>query len=151
MRCPACTSPGLLSVRGGGFRCDYCGTVFLVQPIRCPACGWENPRRSELCANCGEPLTMVAQVLTRQGTTGMPIWLGRVRNRAGDLKAQEARASEKRMERLMEIDRRRQLEDARQLARQRANDRRMVLVVGLALGVFGIVVLVLALLSAQGG
>lgn len=94
---------------------------------------------------------MIAQVLTRQRTTGPPMWLGRVRGRAGDLKEQGARASEQRLEHLQEIDRRRQLEDARELARQRATDRQIMLVLGVALGILGVVVVVLIVISTQGG
>lgn len=94
---------------------------------------------------------MIARVLTRQGTTGPPFWLGRVRNRAGDLKEQEARASEQRIEQLWEVDRRRQKDDARVMARQRATDLQVVLVMAVALGILGLVVLVLVVVSAQGG
>ena len=125
--------------------------VWEVQPVRCPVCGWQNPRRSEVCANCGEPLTMIGRVLTRQGTVGPPFWLGRVRSRAGDLKEQEARASELRMEQLRDVDRRRHLDDARALARQRATDRQIVLVVGLAMGMLGLIVVTLVVLGALGG
>jgi len=125
--------------------------VWEVQPVRCPVCGWQNPRRSEVCSNCGEPLTMIARVLTRQGTVGPPFWLGRVRSRAGELKEQGARASELRMEQLLDIDRRRQQDDARALARQRATDRQIVLVVGLAMGVLGLIVVTLVVLGALGG
>ena len=151
LTCPACTAPGLLSEPGGGFQCDYCGTVLLAQPVRCPACGWENAQAADVCINCGEPLTVVARVLTRQGTVGPPFWLGRVRSRAGDLKEQEARASELRMEQLRDVDRRRHLDDARALARQREADRRMVLVVGLAVGMLGLIVVTLVVLRALGG
>ena len=151
LTCPACTAPSLVSDRGGGFHCDYCGVVWEVQPIRCPICGWQNPRRSEVCANCGEPLTMIGRVLTRQGTAGPPPWLGRVRSRAGELKEQGARASEQRMEQLLDIDRRRHLDDARALARQRATDRQVVLVVGVGVGVLALVVVTLVVLGALGG
>ena len=151
LTCPACTAPGLLSEPGGGFQCEYCGTIWQVQPVRCLVCGWENSRRSEVCANCGEPLTMIARVLTRHGTAGPPAWLGRVRSRAGELKEQGARASEQRMEQLLDIDRRRHLDDARALARQRATDRQVVLVVGVGVGVLALVVVTLVVLGALGG
>jgi len=125
--------------------------IWEVQPIRCPVCGWQNPRRSEVCANCGEPLTMIGRVLTRQGTAGPPPWLSRVRSRAGGLKEQEARASELRMEQLLDIDRRRHLDDARTLARQRATERQVVLVVGVGAGVLAFIVVALVVLGALGG
>ena len=151
LTCPACTAPGLLSEPGGGFQCDYCGTVLQAQAVRCPTCDWENAQAADVCVNCGEPLTVVARVLTRQGTVGPPFWLGRVRSRAGDLKEQAARASELRMEQLLDIDRRRHLDDARTLARQRATDRQIVLVVGVAMGMLGLIVVTLVVLGALGG
>jgi hypothetical protein len=151
LTCPACTAPGLLALPEGSFRCAYCGTLLQVQSVTCPACGWENVQGAEDCRNCGEPLSVVARVLTRQGAVGPPFWLGRVRDRADELKRREAWASEQRMEQLREIDRRRMQDDARALARQRAADRQIVLVLGLALGVLGVIVVTLVLLRFGGG
>lgn len=94
---------------------------------------------------------MIGRVLTRQGTAGPPAWLGRVRSRAGGLKEEGARASEQRMEQLLEIDRRRQADDARALARRRAADRQIVLALGLGLGVLAVIIVTVVVLTARGG
>jgi len=151
LTCPACTAPGLLPLAEGTFRCEFCGTLLQGQPVTCPACGWENPQGAEDCRNCGEALSMVARVLTRQGALGPPFWLGRVRDRADELKRREAWASEQRMEHLREIDRRRIQDEARALARQRAADRHIVLALGVAVAVLAVIVATVVLLRFGGG
>ncbi len=117
------------------------------QPSTCPSCGHYNPQGEEDCLNCGEPLSVVARVLTRQGNIGPPFWMRQLRSRVADLKHQEALASEQRYEQLQAIDRRRISAEAEAHARQQAKDRQMMLILGFAILVMVVVALAAAIAS----
>jgi hypothetical protein len=106
--CPACTAPGLVLDPSGGLRCTYCGSIIKGKPFLCPSCGWINSTNEEECPKCGEPMTVVAQVIRRQDSTGAPQWLQRAQSQAGDLKEREERASSIRIQKFMDIDRMRE-------------------------------------------
>jgi len=146
--CPACTAPGLVFDGEAGFECRYCGTVLAAQPTICPSCGTENPQGADLCSNCHEPLSIVASVLTRQGTTGLPLWLRRLRSKVGALKVAEADASARRFEALVDVDRRRLKSEAEDQLRSRERDRQ-ILFYGAA-GILGLILLMLLIAAIAG-
>ena len=122
INCPACTAPELIADGQGNFDCPYCGTHFVTERTECPACGELNNQGEDLCSNCGEPLSIVASVIDRQGGAGRPLWIRRLQAQVAELKASEARASADRFEEFVEIDRRRKAAEGRAQASQEQKD-----------------------------
>lgn len=141
LTCPSCTAPGLIFDEEATFECQYCGTVLVADRTTCPACGWRNAKGADSCVNCGEPLSIVASILDRQGARGPPLWIRRLRSQVEALQASEAKASSQRYESLLEIDRRRLRAEAEVRIRQREKDRQI-----LFYGLVGILVLAISVL-----
>lgn len=141
--CPACTAPSLTLYTQGILLCPYCGTRVIGEAEVCSVCGHENPIASEQCLNCGEPLTITARVVLRQGRASRePFFLSRARGLAARLKSQGDQASEERMDRFREMDRQRQARDAENLALQQARDRRLLIASAGALGILVVAILI---------
>ncbi|MFV1857725.1 MAG: hypothetical protein ACC647_00035, partial [Anaerolineales bacterium] len=126
------------------FDCVYCGTHFVADRTECPACGELNEQGADLCSNCGEPLSIVASVIDRQGGTGRPLWIRRLQTQVAGLQKSEARASADRFEELMEIDRKREAAEAEAHASQQEKDRSILFYGAVAILLIVLVVLVLA-------
>jgi hypothetical protein len=128
MECPNCTADEFFQIAPDQMECRYCGTLLRHETPICGACGHENTLDAQRCATCGEPLNIVAQVLSRHGRWGVnPIWMDRVRSQASAIRALEASASEKRMQLFSEIEQRREMAYAEAQAARRVQDRRMLL------------------------
>jgi ribosomal protein S27AE len=143
LTCAACTAPALIADDEGNFDCGYCGTHFVTERTECPACGELNPKGADDCFNCGEPLSIVASVIDRQGSTGNPLWIRRLQSQVAALKESEARASEDRFEEFVEIDRRRKAAEEQAYARQKQTDRNILFYGAAALLFIVLVILVL--------
>ena len=113
----------------------------MASKIDCPACGYRNNAGADLCENCGEPLSIVAGILDRQGSVGRPLWIRRLQTQVTKLKATEAEASHARMAEFEEIDRKRMQAEAEAQLIQQAKDRQ-ILYYG-ALGVLGFLLVVM--------
>jgi hypothetical protein len=142
--CPACTAPDLVFDGEHTFSCEYCGTTLVAGRIECPACGFQNSRAAELCANCAEPLSIVASIMDRQGSLGPPLWIRRLRSQVGALKKSEARASAERFAALAEIDLRRIEAETDAATRQEEKDRNIIFY-----GLVAILVVALLVLAAM--
>lgn len=140
LSCPSCTGPGLVAEQAI-FECQYCGIVLVAERTTCPACGVRNTKGADSCVNCGEPLSIVASILNRQGAKGPPLWIRRLRSQVEALQVSEAKASSKRFESLLQIDRRRLRAEAEDRLRQREKDRQI-----LFYGAVGVLVLVLSVM-----
>ena len=138
--CLACTAPNLTLVRKGLLLCLYCGSSFSGLPLVCPSCGWINIDNLDRCPDCGEPLNVIAQVISRQDTAGGPIWLQRVQSQANELKQTEERASQDRLQKLQMIDRKREEAVAREKAQRSKDDRLFSIILGA-----GVILLILIL------
>ena len=114
--CPACTAPGLMMVQKGMLRCSYCGSSFNGIPLICPTCGWINNIEAEKCPNCGEPLSVIAQVIGRRDSREGLQWRTRVQSQLGEMRAEEEQASQLRMQALHEVDQKREASFAEQKA-----------------------------------
>jgi hypothetical protein len=143
LTCAACTAPALTADSEGNFDCDYCGTHFVAERTECPACSELNLKGADDCSNCGEPLSIVASVIDRQGTTGNPLWIRRLKSQVAALKESEARASEDRFEEFVDIDRRRKAAEAEAFARQKQTDWNILFYGAAAVLLIVLVVLVL--------
>lgn len=138
LRCPACLAPNLEFDGDSTFECTYCGTTLVAGQINCPACGEQNSQAAELCGNCGEPLSIVASIIDRQGRLGPPLWVRRLRSQVADLKQREERASEERFAAFQLTDQRRMQAEATAHAQQRTRDSNIIFY-----GLAGILVVVL--------
>ena len=148
LSCPACTAPSLEFNTEGILICPYCGTRIIGEAQVCSACGHLNPRHAEQCLECGEPLTVIARVVLRQGNAARsPAFLERARGQAAGLKADEVRASQERMDRFREMDRLRLTEEAEALARQQVRDRQILIASASVLGVL-VIAIFIGLLAA---
>ncbi len=143
LTCAACAAPALIADDHGNFDCDYCGTHFVTERTECPACGELNLKGADNCSNCDEPLSIVASVIDRQGSTGNPLWIRRLQSQVASLKESEARASEDRFEEFVEIDRRRKAAEAEAYARQKQTERNILFYGAAALLLIALVTLVL--------
>lgn len=138
LTCPACSAPELEFDGEATFECAYCGTTLVASQINCPACGTLNAQGADECSNCGEPLSIVASVLDRQGSLGTPLWVRRLRSQVADLKQREQQASDERMAAFQQIDQRRIAAEAAAQARQRAKDSNIIFY-----GLVGVLVVIL--------
>ena len=119
--CPACASEEITITEQGSLECLHCGHKWEIGRRICQRCGGINPAEAETCYKCGESLDVVDRLLFKHPAGGEPSFLRVARNRAPDLKQQEASASQQRLETLKELDRRRieALREAQQLQRQK--------------------------------
>ena len=143
LTCTACTAPALIADRLGNVDCDYCGTHFVTERTECPACGELNLKGADHCSNCGEPLSIVASIIDRQGSSGNPLWIRRLQSQVAGLRESEARASEERFEEFVEIDRRRKTAEAMAYLRQKQTDRNILFYGAAALLLIVLVILLL--------
>ena len=146
--CLACTAPNLELVEKGILECQYCGASFRGIPLLCPSCGWINTLDAESCPICGEPLNVVAQVISRQDPAASPAFLRRVQSQAENIKASEELASQNRFQKLQEIDRVREDSIAKDKVRRSQDDRFFLILI--ASGVI-IIILIIAILALAFG
>jgi hypothetical protein len=142
--CLACTAPGLELVAKGVLKCQYCASSFRGLPLICPSCGWINTIQAESCPDCGEPMTVITQVISRQDKSGGPRWLERVQSQAEEIKKSEEIASRDRLQKLQEIDRKREEAIAEEKVRRSKDDRFFLILIGSAVLIVIIIVAILA-------
>jgi hypothetical protein len=146
--CLACTAPGLELVRKGELKCQYCGSTFKGLPLVCPSCSWINTIEAERCPQCGEPLTVISQVISRQDASQGPQWLRRVQSQAEVIKQSEEIASQKRLQKLQEIDRKREEAVSAEKAQRTKDDRFFLMLI--ASGVLLVIIIITILAIALG-
>lgn len=142
-QCPACTAPGLEVSPDGRLTCSYCGSTLPGESIVCPACGHVNAYDVETCRSCGEPLSLLAQVMIRHEGRDQPYRLQQVRTQAPALKERESRESGKRMEVLQAIDQRRHAAEAEAKEAQEAYQRKISRIVLLIIPIFIVFIILL--------
>ncbi len=147
LECPACGAPELGFDEEFTFECEYCGTTLVAGRLDCPACGERNSRAAELCTNCGEPLSIVASILDRQGSLGPPLWVRRLRSQVAELKQREEQASQSRFAAFQEIDQRRIAYETASHARQQERDSNIIFYGVIAVLVVVLVAFVIAALA----
>jgi hypothetical protein len=99
----------------------------------------------ETCSVCGEPLTIVGRVISRQGSQTKSQRLEQMRARAGVLKEEARVSSEVRMTEFVKIDRRRIEREREESYIQQLRDRLLFRNVAIGLGVFLLIVAVVTL------
>lgn len=128
-----------MNAEGSEF-CAKCG-----EPLTyvCRACGQVNWSGAEMCARCGRPLDIL-EVVARSATAGLRERLEAQQRNAAALKAEEARASEERLEKLWAVEKERQRRLAEAAARQAARDRATLQVIAIG----GVVLLFFVVIAA---
>ena len=142
--CPICSEDKLIEIGPSAFRCEHCSASIIDGELICAACGKQNPLGADKCESCQEPLSIFSRVISRHSSSSRSWRLNQARHQANKLKAAESLASDARMEILLKIDQvRKAAERQARLAQQEA-DRRLFRYVGIAVGVF---LLILAITS----
>lgn len=143
--CPICSKAVLQTVTPGVLRCNHCHAQIVQGQLQCRACQTLNPIGTENCANCGEPLSIISQVISRQGSQQKSQRLEQMRSRAGAIQEQARQSSETRMAEFMEIDRRRLQSEHEALAARQEQDRRVFRSLAIGLGIFFFIIAVATL------
>ncbi|MDY7039470.1 MAG: zinc ribbon domain-containing protein [Chloroflexota bacterium] len=154
-RCPQCGG-AVFDSFGGTICCRYCGTEFNLSTDLCPGCGLLNPPQQMLCARCGSRLEpdAVGRMLRERLRTDRQ-WRQERQEVVRGQVAQDLLSSQRRMEALLQEDRKRVEAEQRALAAARQRERRLLITWGmivlfvLVLGV-GLAV-VISLLRTGGG
>lgn len=116
----------------------------------CPSCSSANQYGVDACVQCGEPMSLFWQVLSRHANPSQSLRLEQIRSQADKIKTEAFAASQERYAQFEDIDRRRlQAEREDKLARA-AQDRQLFLTVGIALGFFAIIIIVIAMVVGAG-
>lgn len=157
LACPNCMHP--IDIRGHGqhVTCSACNSQFILTGHLCPNCNAYHQKEQPFCSECGEAISRVClkcQTMNwvgdeycKQCGAGMDIFdllqksyaqttadrLNEQMAGAQQIKAQEQKASELRMSKMMADEQRRLKELARHRAALRLKDQQLFLVVGLVL------------------
>lgn len=150
MNCPVCNAPDVKIVKEN-FECAYCGTILPHNMLICPSCRNPNPLDSDNCTACGEPLTLVSQVMIRHTDRDAgPYRLRQAREQAARIKESEERASELRFRELEEVDRRR-IQAVRNAELERKKEQVTLLKIFIVIIIiFLLAILILSIRSAIG-
>ncbi len=126
--CPECGHYNEKGVR----HCSECGTQIVRD---CPVCGADNWALADHCVQCGRNLDLIERMARRwQKTTQERLY--ERRNAIAALKEGEERASRERMGEFLAAEQARQAALAQARAAQRERDRRLYLVLSVAVLVF---------------
>lgn len=144
--CPSCSAQGLKPIGDGKFKCQYCDAIVVKQSVNCPTCGLINSTGDENCFNCGEPLTIIGQIMSRHTGDDQPLRLKQMRSQASALKERDAEPSRRRMEKFQETDRRREQSVYEAMEAQKVSNRRISTVLLAVAGLFILFVIVFTVL-----
>lgn len=165
IRCPNCQSPIHLQGQGQSITCAACNSEFVLEGHLCPRCQMYHRKETSFCGRCGTPMSRVCgrcqtknwagdeycrncgqamdilDMVTHRHKEAVQEQQELRRREIARMKQQEDEASKKRMAELMEIERLRIEELKRRLVRERARQRRMLMIT------FGIVILFLVMIG----
>jgi ribosomal protein L40E len=172
LECPDCGSKALVSNPDGTMTCSFCGNHYAAPEgvlcpacgevndakagycrqcgydlIReCPRCGADNPHGATHCQNCGRSLSVLETVVERAQIRTADR-LVRQMHEAGDIKAQEEAASQRRLEEMWEREYERQQTIAEAQAEQKRQEMLLMrlALIGVALFIVILIVVVLVL------
>lgn len=169
--CPNCLNPIDVREHGRHVTCDACSSQFILRGHLCPNCSTYNEEEAAVCSQCSAALTRICRKCTtinwagdeycRQCGNAMDILdfvagnhamrtadrLLEQRQRARELQEAEELASDRRMAELMAIENARQAEVRRRIQKQRQQERKLFILMGLAIGLFVLVLIVYGIIS----
>ena len=137
--CPSCGTYNEEQVRF----CARCGSPLIRD---CPVCGADNWILAGHCSQCGRSLDLIEQMARRWQLTTQTR-LQEWKDEVGQVKAEEAKASEGRMATLMEAERVRQEALALARATQRKRDQQIYLWLVIVVAVFIVIAVFFLVLS----
>ena len=144
--CPNCSEPQLIAARPGVLECNYCHATIINGQLICPACKLANQIGLEHCSTCGEPLTVIGAVITRQTSGFGSQRLEQLKQQAGSMKAKAEEHSRVRMDHFTEIDQRRIHAENEAATRQELRDQSIMKYTAIGVGVFLLIVAIISLI-----
>jgi hypothetical protein len=144
--CPICTEPQLVSIQPGIYECRFCKAQIVNGRLICPACKRANDIGLENCSICGEPLTIVAAVISRQAAGQGSQRLEQLKGQAREIKAQAEVHSQARMTDFQEVDHRRIESEREASVQQRLKDQIIFKYTAIGLGSFLLLVAIISLI-----
>ncbi|MFZ0548472.1 MAG: zinc ribbon domain-containing protein [Candidatus Promineifilaceae bacterium] len=169
--CPNCRNPIDIREHGRHITCDACGSQFILRGHLCPNCNTYNEDEASICGHCGTALTRICRKCNTKNWAGdeycrecgnaMDILdfisgnyatktadrLLEQRQRAKAIQEIEEQDSNRRMGELMAIEEARQAEIRRRIQHQKQQERKMFILMGLAIGLFLIILILYALIN----
>jgi hypothetical protein len=144
--CPRCNEPQLVSNQAGVQDCLYCKARIINDNVICPACKRANEIHLETCYQCGEPLSVVGAVISRQKAGQGSQRLEQLKSQAGEIKAQAEIGSRQRMAVLNDEDRKRIESEQAAALKQKERDQRILKYAAIGAGGFLFLVAIISLL-----
>jgi uncharacterized protein YbaR (Trm112 family) len=169
--CPNCRNPIDVREHGRHVTCDACGSQFVLRGHLCPNCSTYNEQEAPVCSQCSTALKRICRKCTTvnwagdeyciqcnnamdildfiAGNHGMKTAdrLLEQRHRAKQIQEIEELASNKRMEELMAIENARQAQVRQRIKAQKSQERKLFVLMGLAIGFFVLILLFYGLIS----
>ncbi len=144
--CPICSEPQLISTRPGVMECQYCHAKIINGQLICPSCNRANEIGLEHCKACGEPLTVVGAVISRQVSGSGSQRLDQLKSQASEMKAIAEEHSHLRMSQFNAIDQRRIKAEKDAARSQEIRDQSVLKYTAIGAGVFLLIVAIISLI-----
>lgn len=144
--CPICSEPQLFSSEAGVYQCHYCKARIVNGRLICPACKRSNEIGLENCSVCGEPLTVIGAVISRQVAGYGSLRLEQVKAQANEIKAQAEQHSRVRMSAFNEVDQRRKQAEQEDAVQQQVRDHEILKYTAIGAGIFLLLVAIISLI-----
>jgi uncharacterized protein YbaR (Trm112 family) len=169
--CPNCRNPIDVQEHGRHVTCDACGSKFILRGHLCPNCSTYNEKEASVCSQCATALTRICRKCSTVNWAGdeycancgnaMDILdfiagnfalntadrLLEQRRRAKEIQEIEEIDSNRRMAELMAIENARQAEVRRRIQAQKKQERKLLIMLALGIGLFVIILLFYGLIS----
>ena len=144
--CPICTEPQLVSPQPGVLECQYCHARIVNGLLICPSCKRATQIGGEQCNSCGEPLSVVGAVISRQISRSASQRLDQMRGQAGEIKAKAEKHSRARMSEFTDIDQRRIRAERQAATEQKIRDQSILRYTAIGAGIFMLIVAIISLI-----
>jgi len=145
--CPICAEPQLLTIQPGELECRFCKAHLINGRHICPACKRANEIGIAHCSICGEPLTVIGAVISRQAAGHGSQRLEQLKTQAGEIKAQAERHSKVRMADLEDVDHRRIQSERDASFQQHMRDQSILKYTAIGAGIFLLLVAIISLIA----
>jgi len=170
INCPSCNSPIVLDTTSSEVQCTVCGAGFELRGRLCPGCFSYHQHDGTLCISCGTPLTRTCRnchtanwsgvencivcgesidiiaMISENGKLATARRLNKQMDQAQAIKVAEELASNRRMSEMLAIEEARQAQIRQRLAKQRDQERILLIVVFGAVAFFFLLLIAYAIL-----
>lgn len=144
--CPVCSEPQLIRIQAEVLTCQSCHARIINNQIICPACKRPNVIGRENCTACGEPLTVIGAVISRQVAGFGSHRLEQLKNQANEIKTSAEQHSNARMSILKDLDQRRIESDREAAEQQDLRDQSVLKYTAMGAGIFLLLVAIISLI-----